>query len=1379
MLPYKRLLFCTIGFFSIPCCLAQDSLPVAYLGIEQGLSNNAVTSIYKDPGGFMWFGTYDGLNRYDGYGFKIFRNRIGDSTSLGDNHISAINGDAARRLWVACEKSVNVYDPATGRFAKPVFKPVRSTLPQPLTSGAKTIEVCNNGQTVLVGTAGKGLVVFTVGRSAGEQIPLPGGGAAYSVNAVAYDAKRGTAWLLVQETGLYEFDAKKKTLTPVNLSIKGADCLKVDAAGNLWLGNEDGLFRYDAATNSFSGNVLPYTIKVVNLFEDNRHTLWLATDGGGVWFLANASAQPQPYKPGAEGAGINSNAVYAVYEDADGGKWIGTLRGGVNVVRPQAPLFKCITYRAAGQNNNLNNFILSFCEDPAGNVWIGTDGAGLRYWNRRNDGFTQYVHSTNKASVSSNFITSMAYDARGDLWLSTWFGGVSRLKKGTNVFERFSCVNPATGRAENNAWLVFEDAQKRLWVSATNDGTLYLFNRQQRRFEAFDTALRNLQSLAQDRSGVLWAGNYSSLIRIDAAQKKHSVYPVGQTVRCLHEDGRNNFWVGTDGGGLLLFNRNNGKYQRFTTADGLPSNTVLRILEDDKGYLWLSTYNGLCRFNPAAKSFRNYGPSDGLQSNQFSFNAALALRSGEFLFGGIKGFNVFHPARLTDKAAKPPVFLTAIKVANKPIESIEEYVTARSAESVKAIALPYSEAALSLDFVALDYTAANKLKYAYQLRGWDKGWTYVDNLRTANYSRLNEGRYTFTLKVMNAAGEWGEETALLAVAVLPPPYRTWWAYLLYALAAAGLVYFYIHYKTRQARLQYNLKITKLAAEKEQARLQYDLQLTQLAAEKERELTERRLSFFTHISHEFRTPLTLIINPVKDLLKKSSAPEERKELGIVNRNARRLLSLVDQLLLFRKAEAGADSLRFSKQNFYTLCHEVYLCFVQQAKLNGQDLLFQCTAQNLPLYVDSEKIEIALYNLLSNAVKYTPKGGRIVFRVSETETEIKVEVEDNGPGIPKASAERLFEKFYQAPPANGVAPGGFGIGLYLVKHFVEAHKGRAGFESKEGKGTTFFIALQKGKDHLAGQTLLNGPGAETKRAPQVEAAEPEPDPPAPAKEEAGLEEVVTGRQTVLVADDNEEIRGYLKEILSGRYRVLTAGSGEEALEQTRKVFPDMVISDIRMDGLSGIALCKAIKSNDALSHIPVVLLTGGSGPDVELQSVEGGADVYITKPFDKDILLGKVGNLFKSRNELQNYFFNEITLKKNTLKISPEYKEFLERCIAVVEAHLYDDQFGVKPLAKALGMSHSALYKRVRAISGQSANGFIRYIRLRKAAELLLKGDCNVNQAAFQVGIADAKYFRAQFNKLFGMNPSDYIKKYRQPFNETYNLSPGALKKGEDK
>ena len=1335
--------------------LAFNNFPVTSLGIENGLSNNSVRSIYQDHNGFMWFGTYDGLNRYDGYSFKVFRNKLNDSTSLPHNYIYAIHEDQQKRLWIGTGQGLAIYNNLDGSFSPVYYYDVQLRQKQKIAFNVMAIQSDNKGN-VLIGTNGWGFLLRKNGEDIATQIPFKSATGiitAYNVQTICIDRQQRT-WLFIRDVGLCEYDARANMVHLVNNTIANASVIEPDTKGNIWIGTYSGLYKYTVAGNAIVQHFVEApgqltSNSIASLCFDQKDNVWIGTEGGGLNILNTVTEKFDYMLPGEGNKNLSSESVFALQTDKEGRIWIGTLKGGVNIIDVHKGRFETITYSPLNKNSLVNNFVAAFYEGAGNKLWIGTDGGGMSIWDRQQNNFSNYSHvAGDNASLSNNSVSCIKQDYLGNTWIATFGGGINRFNPATHSFEHFKCINPNTGEENKNVWLLYEDREMNLWATTFEKGKLYRFNRQLNRFDMFDAQLNDLIAITEDHNGNLWAGNAYQLVKIDKTGKRHAVYEIGKPVRSIYEDKRNRLWVGTEGGGLILFESATGKITaRYADADGLCNNAVLNILEDETGHLWLSTFNGLSRFDPATKQFKNFYQSDGLQSNQFSYSAALKLQSGELVFGGIGGFNIFYPGDIRSRDYMPSVLFTDIRVNNKPLSAASSYITKTANGQVEELEIPYNEAVFSCTFTALEYTSTEKIRYAYFLQGWDKGWNYSGTARTINYNNISEGHYVLWIKSTNAEGVWNKNREQIKIIVLPPWYRTWWAYLLYFSVAAALVYLYYTYRTRQAKLKYEIK------------------LAHIDAEKEKEINDKRLSFFTNISHEFRTPLTLIINPVKDILKKDEeTPADKHTLNIVYRNARRLLSLVDQLLIFRKADVQADNMKFSRYNFYDLCNEVYLCFVQQAKTNHLEYVFECNNKDIELYVDREKIEIALYNLVSNAIKFTPDGGRIVFRVSDDNDKVEVAISDNGYGIPGQAASRLFEKFFQAQAPNAPFKSGFGIGLYLTKHFVEAHKGTIAFTSQEGKGTTFTICLEKGREHIAHHIIHE--------KPQVEPVLPEE-----FAEEATGEtgsrnpgELITDRKTILLVDDDKEIRQYLKQTLREKYNILEATDGDEAMKACQANFPDLVISDIRMGELDGIELCKRIKKDPSLNYIPVILLTGSHRPETELQSLEGGADAYITKPFDKDILLVRIENIFKSRNELQEYFFNAITLRSNTSKIAPEYKEFLEKCILIVEKHLDDEQFTVKRLTQEVGMSHSNLYKKVKLISGQSISGFIRYIRLRKAAELLIKTDTNVNQVAFQVGINDIKYFRAHFFKLFGMNPSEYIKKYRTSFNNQYHLSP---------
>ncbi|MEN9909698.1 MAG: hypothetical protein RLZZ540_2847, partial [Bacteroidota bacterium] len=854
--------------------------------------------------------------------------------------------------------------------------------------------------------------------------------------------------------------------------------------------------------------------------------------------------------------------------------------------------------------------------------------------------------------------------------------------------------------------------------------------------------------------GKLWGAIYTSIVCIDIAKKKLGKVNIGYPVRCIHEDRIKQLWVATQEGGLLLFNRKTNIFKRFTTADGLSSNTILRILEDKKGNLWMSTYNGLSRLDIKTKTFRIFSKNDGLQSNQFSFNAGLKLSTGEFLFGGINGFNLFYPESIKEVVSNTKILLSDLSVNNEPIATKPDLISEWTEENqIKEIRLPYDQTTLSIEFVALDYSGADKINYAYFLDGWDDQWSNVGQNRKVNYPHLSEGTYVFKVKTSNFQDELSKAEILIRIIVLPPWYRTWWAYLLYLIIGGAIIYNYVRYSKYQERLKYKVKIAELEREKE------------------KEIAEKQSSMFTYISHEFRTPLALIINPLKKVIKKEDVPNDssKGDLQIAYRNARRLLSLVDQLLLFRKAENDADVLRLSEINMNHLCQEVYQCFVTQAKDKKIDYTIEIPQQSVSIIGDYEKIEISLFNLVSNAFKYTPDGGNIVVKLSETEKEISVAISDTGSGIAQQNIEAIFEKFKQLDSKVSVSTG-FGIGLYIVKYFVDKHKGTVFCESEIGKGSCFTLTFLKGQGHFDDLPISSNVPKMSELVEELLIDDLDLNEVVNANEfeEELNKKMLTDKKSVLIIDDNTEIRNYLIQLFSESHLVYSAANGHEGLKLTKKHMPDIVISDIAMEVMDGLELCKRIKESEELSHIPVILLTATNNPETHLQGITDGADDYITKPFDDDLLIARVNTLLKNRGNLRKYFLDSITLRENDQKVPAEYQEFLKKCIDIIEANMGNRDFSIKNFATEMGMSHSSLYKKIKIISGETLNAFIRSIRLRRAALLLLTENMNIAQASAEVGFEDQKYFRQQFVKLFGMTPSLYVKKYKDSFNKDLNI-----------
>lgn len=1360
--------WCVLAGLGIVFPAAGQNVQVQYLGIEQGLSNNSITCINQDSKGFMWFGTFDGLNRYDGYSFKVFRNRLGDSATLIDNRVTSVCEDGHNNIWVGTKKGLSIYCNVKDYFSTLYYQPNGSAEKQPVHCSVNDIRRCAGGS-MLVGTGGIGLLKFD-GSGLAKQVPCRAAGKLlwnYKVQALDLDSFH-QAWAIIHDVGLCRLNNQRGELEPAgNCTIKGT-CMVAGKNGMMWMGTELGLAAFDTKTDTLRTYSEQQGIlsdrKIAGLCLDKQGLLWIATDGGGVNILNTVTGQISYMQPENGKKSINSNAVYAVYEDREGRKWIGTLRGGINLIDQKKNRFSTISHDPFTANSLVNDFILSFCEDAQQNIWIGTDGGGISCWNRQRNVYTNYRHQSGQpGTLSSNFATSIVCDFQNTVWVATYGAGINRFNPATGTFKKYACFNEKNQHEDWYVWQLYEDRSHNLWAGTCSNGRLYRFNRAADRFEVFDDKVRDVISLAEDRKGNLWAGSFNTLIRIDTQKRSHRSYAINFPVRFFHEDKAGRCWVGTEGGGLLLLHPEKGDWEVISESEGLSNNSALNMLEDAHGQLWISTFNGLCRFNPDTRHFTNFYGSDGLQTNQFNYNAALKLKSGELLFGGIKGFNLFSPDSIRAAGGVPQLVVTGMRINNQPAGKDNFIKDGKSVYDVEVIRLPYDKAVLSVDFAALEYSAPDKISYAYYMEGWDKDWNY-GKLRTANYSRLRDGNYVLHIKCTNAEGVWSHNERTIVIKVLPPWYRSWWAWCLYIGLAVLLVRTWLLYQKRQERLAYEIK------------------LAHLKMDKEKELNERKLSFFTHVSHEFRTPLTLIINPVKELLYSSGKEADPENLNVVYRNARRLLSLVDQLLLFRKADSEEDSLRIARLNFYELCYEVYLCFVQQAKNRHIHYTFSCSNHSLELYADREKMEIALFNLVSNALKFTPDGGYVHFLVEETENRFVVKIADSGCGISPQAGNKIFDKFYQSKEAGTAVKPGFGIGLFLVKSFIDAHKGSITYQNNEEAGTTFCITLNKGKEHFAGRIIFEEVAENAvflEELMEEVIAEKVPVKEVHTSVIAEPAPLVSEEQTMLIVDDNEEVRQYIARLFKDNFRLYEAGSGEEGLRLAQQYAPDIIISDVMMGKMSGIELCSRIKEEETLSHIPVILLTAGTSAEIKLKGVECGADDYITKPFDKEILVARVESLLKTRTQLQRYFFNEITLQSHSLKVPEDYKAFLYSCIEVVEKNMDDEEFTIKTLATAIGMSHSNLYKKVKAFSGQTVSNFIRFIRLRKAAELFINTSCNVNEVACMVGINDARYFREQFYKLFGCNPSEYIRKYRTPFQKTIRLDEHLVKRGKSR
>lgn len=1332
----------------------QEKYDIGSLGIENGLANNAVTSVYKDKRGLMWFGTYDGISRYDGYNFLNYRNEPNDANSLINNRVVSICG-TQNEIWIGTKKGLSIYSYLTNKFSTRNYV-------NPITAKSELIanainEIKDYKNSMYIATAGSGLLYWSKKENKITEIPLYVNGKLqwdYHVQGIDFD-KSDRLWGFVQGVGIVTMDTRTNKLSVVFSEVWSGTSVFYDEFSNFWIAIEGGLLKYntiDKTYRAYYNQEIQYPIADL-MYKSDTKELWIATNGNGVVRYNFTSDSFSSLGSSFTDKKLNSNAISSLYLDSCNRVWIGTLRGGVNRVEDRKSPFTTISRNEKISNTLPSDFILSLCEQDSNHLWVGTDGGGASLWDRKNNVFTNYSYNPNNSnSLSNNFVTTIVKDDKGT-WFGSYGGGVCLFNSQTKSFKRYYLINLKYNIVQKNIWVLFRSKEGILWAASPDEEGLYRYNGTTDKFDFVDAKISGIISMTEDEQGTLWLGSFTKLIKFNPLTLKSQELEVKYPVRSIVSISNTKMLVGTEGGGLMIYNPKTLQKRFLTHTNGLPNNSVLNIVRDNKGAYWCSTYNGVFVYNANNEKITSYQGADGLQSNQFNYNAALKLSTGEIVFGGIKGFNVIDTKINSQIHDFPKLIITAIKVNNKPLEA-----SGLTTFGIDKLRLPYDESMLNIEFAALEYSLPEKISYAYFLEGWDSQWHYVDNIRTANYSKLTEGNYVLKIKSTNAEGVWNTKTISLPITILPPWYRSSFAYLFYVLAIAFVIYIVDKYQRNQAQLK------------------YEVQLSQDLAKQEKELNEKKLTFFTNISHEFRSPLTMIINPLKDIIYGDKQQIDSSAIEMVYSNSRRLLSLVDQLLLFRKTETETGKLKIAQIDIVELAKEVFSCFVHHAKTKNIDYSFSISEEKLFVYIDREKIEMALFNLISNALKFTEKeNGAVAVNLRCVNNAVIINVVDNGEGVSNVDKDKIFNLFYQSNKNIKNKRKGFGIGLYLVKQFVNQHHGEVSCSDNETGGATFEIKLLLGKEHfgdveiredLTDRTLFLEEALESK-VTQENVLEVIGDPEIDG-------DLIKDAKSILIVDDNPQIRNYLKQILAPKYRITAAESAEEALTIIRKVQPDLIISDVVMGDMNGVAFCKHIKNDEELKHIPVILLTGGTSEDVKLKGAEVGADDYITKPFDNEYLLARINGILTRRDSVQNYLLNSVTKNVASSKLSDEDKKLIDRIVEIIDANLDVEHFNVKDLAVELGMSHSLVYKKIKKITGKSVSEFTRNVRLRKVATLLITTDLQISQAASIAGFGDIKYFRKQFQQFYDMNPSEFKKKYQNVKDNKYILNESFWK-----
>ena len=1362
------LYFCllsVLGFAQAP------AIQFRHINSEQGLSNSTIEAILQDSRGFLWFGTRDGLNRYDGYRMVVFRNIATDTFSITNNYITSLFEDNQQNIWVGSYNGLNKFDPKTNRFTRVKYQPSNQG-----TSNNNFISVISGDSKgrIWIGTNNDGLSIYQPESKSFRRIACKqrANGAEQERNIYSFfEDSRGNLWAGT-ESGLYIYHKNSEAFYAINpqpakTGKMGIRSIAEDKSGRLLLGMEyNGLVILDPAlgttqqylhTAGVASSLTSNMLRCVSVGSNGD--IWIGCVNGGLDKFDPATQtfynyQAEPDNPNS----LSQRTVSALYNDRQGNLWIGTHRGGVNLYSPGAEKFSLYRQKTGKSSLNFNN-VKTFCEDRNGKIWVGTDGGGLNVFDRKLESFTYFKHDPfNPLSLGLNEVIDVKEDSDGNLWVATWGGGLCLFNPAANNFTRFSRNDKRYGNLNSDYIQCIFEADKENLLVGTYFGGLYLFNRSNKTFSPVQksksgaTALtgKNILSITRDRAGDTWIGtDDGGLNKWYAASGEFEHYFHRENkmpdLRVLFTDSKGNVWVGQEG--LYLYNRAGDRFSIFTDAEGLASLFIKGIVEDERGYLWISTSNGLKQLDPITKAVRSYNTGDGLQDKEFEANACMKTRDGQIYFGGVNGFNSFYSKDIKLNSFVPPVFVTDLHVQNKIITGGKSELLKEDISFTPKLRLNYKQATFSFGFAALNYTISKNNRFVYKLENWDKDWISAGVEQIASYTNVSPGTYTFFVKASNNDGVWNEKGYRVQIIITPPFWATWWFRLLVASAlfAAG---FYLYSIRRK------------------------IQLHRYEEEKKEAIHQMQLQFFTNISHEFRTPLSLIAGPVEKLLKEDPESKHSHLYQVIQRNTNRLLQLINELMDFRKAESGVLKLQVMPGSIPLFIQEISEEFSELALQKNITFRITATTTYPEVWFDRQVLEKIIINLLSNSFKYTPDNGKVELQVLDSLSDFKPQFEhklligestnesfiyfrisDNGTGISKASMPHLFERYYRVSEAHL----GSGIGLAFIKTLTQLHKGNIAVYSEYNKGTEIIIGIPVGKMSYAGnekwmmhtespvrlESLVVQPSISVTLKP----VNPIPE----NKETAGKREYV-----VLVADDHEELRSFLKESLNHSFKIIEAADGKEAMEKTLEHFPDLIISDIMMPVMDGLAFCRLVKTTVETAHIPFILLTAKDALASRMEGTETGADYYFSKPLSMDLLKLNIRNIFAQREKLKEHYRKDQLAEVKELAHSALDKQFLEDLLAIIDKNLSSPEMDIDFVCAEIGMSRTKLYNKVKGITGQPIGDFIRTIRLRKAAALMMQRELTLTDIMYSVGIQTQSYFSKAFKQEFGKSPTQFLK-----------------------
>lgn len=1329
---YKYLAFLLLFVSGIS--FAQD-IHFQTIGVENGISQPTVTSIYQDEFGIIWIGTKDGLNRYNGTDFYIFRPVENDKNSLYNNNIGTICGDRKGHIYIRCKYAVVEYD-----IKRNVFHTIRSNNIQAICYDNSHLWVCTRDS------------LFTYNREK-DKLEFYYAFKDVRISSVMEDHDRNL-YIGTMNKGLYVLDSNKKWLN--YFPEKDITYIYEDSKKNIWIGTkDDGLLRLDRSGEVSHYVSTPYKSGLSSNYircvvEDNLGDYWIGTFKGldrlnvSTNIVTNYAEDNKPYS-------LNNSSIICMMKDRQGTFWIGTYYGGVNLFNPDYEIYKYY-YPDESQTGKLSSpFSGKMLEDSRGGIWIATEGGGLNYLDRKTRKFTVYKHDVNNNSLTSNTVQALYLDENNHhLWIGTLRGGLDRLDLNTQKFTNYK------HSLDNEKSLINDIVRKVIpykdnLILATHNG-VGIFNPKVGECVKLlkDSKLNNRQVIDMliDKKNNLWFSYSLGLIKYNLKTKEQDEYFVPNSsksvigsnlINVLFEDRKGNIWAGSSGDGIFLYDTGANTFKAYNSHNSdLINDYILDIKESRSGYLLIASNQGFSRFDIENQKFYNYNKQNGFPMTALNPYGLFVASDNEIFLSGPKMMISFFEKELNSYVKPYQLNFTSLEVNNELIlPNDKSGIISRSLLYQPKVSLNHNHSIITINFSLSNYVSVLKNKIYYKLEGFDKEWISAGYRKSITYTNLNPGEYK--LKIKSTEEYSGKESMFkeLNIVVKPPFYKSTFAYVLYVIIVVVSIYIGVSFYSSKLKLRASLEYEK----KEKRQIE--------------ELNQSKLRFFTNISHEFRTPLTLIVSQLEMLMERSDIqPLVYSKLVNIHRNTLRMKRLITELLDFRKQEQGYEQFKFSKQDIYSFLDEIYLSFKEYARAKHINLEFLNKDKSLEVWFDVVQLEKVVYNLLSNAFKYTPLEGTVSLSVQEYENSVVILISDTGIGIAEKSLDKIFDRFYQVDSMDNQK--GTGIGLALAKSIIEAHKGKISVRSTEGEGATFIVELPLGDYHISASQKVATPDIDSSCISEL-TMYGDMTPGDVVEEEVTGDELQEDRNKILIVEDNEELRSLLIRLFSKVYSVYEAQDGKEGFEKTKEIQPDIVLSDIMMPKMSGIEMCRKIKSNFDTSHIPVILLTAQTAEEYTIQGLKMGADDYVTKPFNVKHLFMRCNNLVNGRKLLQKKYAKQIDNNVDILATNSTDHQFMEQCVACIEQNMDNPDFDVNVFAQAMNIGRTKLFLKIKGITGQTPNDFILNIRLKKAQMLLKQTDTRtVSEVAYEVGFNSPSYFIKRFRELFGVTPAQYQK-----------------------